>query len=109
LNVFLYDNPHGHGQLYKSEDIHPILKRPYGALHQETFSRFQEIHELGYLIFYIWEADFDRLKPKVDGWRDRLITALQFYQPDNFDTTNLHLPMALLEAVLTKEKIKKPL
>ena len=59
---FLGDFWHGNPVKYKQTDINKCNKKEYGQLYYKTFKRFQDIKNKGYIIYYIWEYEYRKLK-----------------------------------------------
>ena len=54
---FYGDFWHGNTKLYNPEDIHPINKKSFGELYNETMNREKIIKEYGYNLITKWESD----------------------------------------------------
>ena len=55
---------HGNPLVYQPNDIHPIIGKPFGELHQRTLLKDQLIRESGYQLITIWSSDWDKLNRK---------------------------------------------
>ena len=55
---FLGDFWHGNPDLYDSEDVNPVNRKTYGALHRRTMRRLSSLERSGYSVVFIWEKDF---------------------------------------------------
>jgi hypothetical protein len=55
---FLGDYWHGNPFMFKKEDLNLKSKKTFGELLEGTFSRFQQLKDQGYQIYYIWESDY---------------------------------------------------
>lgn len=53
---------HGNPIKFKSKDIHPITKKTYGKLYQETKQRQKLIRDAGYNLVEMWESNWNQLK-----------------------------------------------
>ena len=49
---------HGNPIKYKSEDIHPVVKKTYGELYQDVLNKRQAIMSAGFNLVEIWESDW---------------------------------------------------
>jgi hypothetical protein len=67
-NMIIYefygDFFHGNPDLYKSEEINPLLKETYGSLYNKTKIKENDIISSGYKLIHIWENDFTKNKIK---------------------------------------------
>lgn len=59
---FLGDYWHGNLNIFDSNKINKHLNKTYNQLNKETFDRFQILKNLGYIIKYIWESDWNNFK-----------------------------------------------
>jgi len=59
---FLGDYWHGNPQKYNFYDLHPVCKKTYGQLYEETKTKFKKLRFLGYNVKYIWESDWKKFK-----------------------------------------------
>ena len=50
---------HGNPKIYDSDKINKTTGNTFGYLLQKTFTRFQNIHNLGYKILYVWEKEIE--------------------------------------------------
>lgn len=55
---FYGDFWHGNLSKYNQNDIHPIIKKPFGDLYNETIQREKIIISEGYNLITIWESEF---------------------------------------------------
>lgn len=61
---FYGDFFHGNPEVYKKNDINPLLKETYGSLYNKTKEKENIILSCGYSIIYIWENDYNKNKNK---------------------------------------------
>jgi hypothetical protein len=59
---FLGDYWHGNPDIFYGQDIHPLIKKPYKKLKEETFTRLKHLKSLGYVVRYMWENDWRKYK-----------------------------------------------
>ena len=59
---FLGDYWHGNPRIYSLEDVNTRVGVTFGELFMRTINRFDQIANLGYKIFYIWESDWKKWK-----------------------------------------------
>lgn len=57
---FYGDYWHGNPKKFNSEDVHPVLKIPYGKLYHRTLTKANELRENGYNLIEVWEYDYIR-------------------------------------------------
>ena len=62
---FLGDYWHGNPKRHNPAHIHPIIKKRFGCLYKETFSKFRKLKKLGYIVKYIWEGDWNNYKNNI--------------------------------------------
>jgi hypothetical protein len=55
---FWGDYWHGNPLKYKSTDLHPLLKKPFGALYEATLLKRQSILNAGYNLIETWESEW---------------------------------------------------
>ena len=55
---FLGDYWHGNLQRFSSNEYNIQVHKTFGQLHEEVFSKFKRLKELGYDVKYIWESDW---------------------------------------------------
>lgn len=55
---FYGDFFHGNPDIYKQNDINPLIKESYGELYNKTLQKENNIKKYGYTIISIWENDF---------------------------------------------------
>jgi hypothetical protein len=55
---FLGDYWHGNPKKFKHDDINERCKKPFGELYEKTFNRLNELKNLGYKVYYIWESNW---------------------------------------------------
>jgi len=55
---FLGDYYHGNSKIYDKNDINKRVKKTFGELRKETFTRFRKLRKLGYKVIYIWESNW---------------------------------------------------
>ncbi len=63
---FLGDYWHGNPVKYNKDNIHPICKKSFGELYENTFKTLNKVKSLGYDVKYIWESDWKRFKGGMD-------------------------------------------
>lgn len=54
---FYGDFWHGNPKKYNSDDLHPIIKKTFGELYEETINRENIIKENGYNLISVWESE----------------------------------------------------
>lgn len=59
---FLGDWWHGNPDKYKDLDIHPLIKKTYKKIREQTFCRLKYLKDCGYNIKYVWESDWNKYK-----------------------------------------------
>ena len=59
---FYGDFWHGNPEIYKSESIHPLIKKTFGELYKETKTREKIITNEGYNLIIKWENDYKKTK-----------------------------------------------
>ena len=58
------DYYHGNPTKHAPEEWNHTTKCTFGALHEATVRRMQNLSELGYNVLYVWEGDFMQWKKK---------------------------------------------
>jgi Zn finger protein HypA/HybF involved in hydrogenase expression len=56
---------HGNPKLYNLEDIHPINKKTYGELLENTQKRSRLLKSHGYNVVSIWESDWKKIEKEL--------------------------------------------
>ena len=51
---------HGNPELFSTDDIHPVINKPFGSLYKQTKDRDKKIKKLGYNLIVKWESDFNQ-------------------------------------------------
>lgn len=107
---FLGDMWHGNDAVYNLDHVHPKLNKTYGQLKKETFDRFLDIYEAGWLIFYVWEFDYNRFKSNQIPFESilhfyrapssLLIDSKESYNPSS---QSIQLPIPLLQSIIEKK------
>lgn len=59
---FLGDFYHGNPALFDAQAVNPLRHTTYGDIFQQTMSRLDDLADLGYEVYYIWESDYKRWK-----------------------------------------------
>ena len=47
--------------------VNSQLKKTYGTLYNETINRFNKLKELGYIVKYTWEHNWDQFNNKKNN------------------------------------------
>jgi len=55
---FLGDFWHGNPARFDPQEINPVNKETFGALHKKTIRRLELLRKEGYNVVFIWEYDF---------------------------------------------------
>jgi G:T-mismatch repair DNA endonuclease (very short patch repair protein) len=57
---------HGNPNVHRADDWNAVTKCTFGDLYDNTAARMQNLKDLGYIVYYIWERDFrDFLKEQT--------------------------------------------
>lgn len=62
---FLGDYWHGNPERFNKSDIHPRIKKSFGELYYITFDKFNTLKNMGYVIKYVWEFDWNKFKNRI--------------------------------------------
>lgn len=75
---FLGDYWHGNPKRFISSHINFSTKekKTFGELYKSTMERLTKIKNMGYIIFYTWESDFDEWKKKKTKCRKDFLNLL---------------------------------
>jgi len=59
---FFGDYWHGNPDRFDRTQEHPVCKKTFGQLYEETKTRISRLKTAGYLLVYVWERDFNLTK-----------------------------------------------
>jgi len=53
---------HGNPEVYKEQDINPIIKVSFGELYKKTIKKKNDLIKNGYVVIDVWEKDFKEME-----------------------------------------------